>query len=222
MNHILNNVIIICYPGGTGGSFLASNLNSTLWDKEFKVNLSNGNCHQNINGGWFKNFEHGPTRQSLDEELRAITANIFVPSGIWPGHFRNLVAIKERIEQCLGFHAAQQATFVKIDADPNNRNHSIFLCHMLRNKANAFPEMNDEDFLRQTNHYIKNWYWVENFYTRNQTIDLDLKDVFSQGLENKFNHLLTEPQCEHFRKNHQYWLDINKHLYPDILRLLYE
>jgi hypothetical protein len=228
MSKARDNIIIVCYPGGAGGSFVAANLHSVLWNTKFIVNLENGNCHlnyafkQNPSLRKFPNIEHGPTTQSLEQELYFIKQTLWSAGETWSGHFRNIVAMRETIEKHLGYDAANQIIFVKIKVDPNNDHHSIFLSNILRKKANSFPDLNDEDFLQQTLYHIENWYWVESYHTQKQTVDLDLEDVFSKGLEIKFSHLLTDQESENFQKNHQRWLDLQHSLYPEMLELLYD
>lgn len=218
--HNIKKTYIVCYPGGAGGSFIAAALNSALFGSNFVVSDC-GNCHQNCFGR-MPNFFHGDSIESFEKEIDCIKKIDFTQSFIWAGHYRNLVAIRDVIGQKLGYLSADNTTFIKVSVEPSD-NEINFLTSMLRRKVNAcFPQMSDQEFLEQTRHYVKSWYWIENNYTSTKTTTLLLRDVFTPNLECRLEHLLDHAQINTFKQKHQEYCCVQKKLYPDLMRLLYD
>jgi len=219
MNPPNDPLLIVCYPGGSGGSFLSTALHSVYHDLPFFVDPDLGHCHHSSHAR-FPNIFHGPTIQSLQQEIDNIQKVDFSCASLYSGHYRNLVAIQQAIETQLGYEFSSITKFVTISVDHWNKNEIFFIATMLKHKTNCFPGLSFDDFPEQTSYYIKSWYWVENFYTAINTTSLSLQDIFSPGLENRLSGVLTETQANIFKKHHLDYLDMQEKLYPDLFALI--
>jgi hypothetical protein len=207
---------IICYPGGSGGAFLASAINSVIYHGDFKIDQDLGHCHASANN--MPNFFHGDNIQSFYEELNNIQSFDFFANKVVRGHYRNIVAIKETVSAQLGYNQLEKIKFIKISVDHQNPKEILFIAKMLRQKAKSFPELSFDEFLEQTTHYVKSWYWVENSYTRSQTINLSLADIFLNQLSKKLQ-LSAELSAEIDQSQSEY-LIVQRTLYKEVLDLL--
>ena len=219
MNLEDNSKLIVCFPGGTGGNFLSSALQSVYFNTPFDIDPYLGHCHTS-EVAKLPNIFHGPTIDSFQQEIDEIQKADFSSATIYRGHYRNLVAIQQMIETKLGYEPSRTTRFITVTVDHSNENHIFFIAMMLKKKNNCFPDLSFDDFLEQTRHYVKSWYWVQNSYTQSNTIGLCLQDIFSPGLENKILSILNESQAVGFKQHHRNYLDIQKQIYPDLLALL--
>jgi hypothetical protein len=215
-----DRIFIVLYPGGAGGAFLSSALNSSLTGSRFYVAPDLGDCHNSGNPFTFPGIILDSSIQSFEQELAEIKNLKFTRPGVGSGHYRNIVAIREAIEHNLDYDAANNTEFIKINVDPDNDDQASFLANILRKKANSFTDLSDHEFSIINRNTLRRWYWIENQITRKKTMDLCLSDVFSLGLENRFRHLLTDLQIRRFQKHHQHWLSVQNSLYPDTTKLL--
>jgi hypothetical protein len=81
---IKDDCIIICYPAGSGGSFLQSSMRSILKKEEFKISLNLGHCHESKFSS--ENFVSGDSIESFDAELSNIKALIFSQQEVYAHH----------------------------------------------------------------------------------------------------------------------------------------
>lgn len=213
------STVFVCYPGGSGGSFIAAALHAMRHNKNIDLE-KNGSCHFFLNRAKIKNFVHDDTIESLQEELLSIQSIPLSGCQIFEGHYRNLPAIKEHVNRTLGYEASQSLKFVKISVDPSEQNEIKFIAGMLRHKANSFPEMSLSDFETQTEHYVRSWYWIENFYTRANTIEVSLSDIFVRDMSIKFDRWLQKNQLDRLRFLQNEYKTIQNDLYPDLIKLL--
>ena len=214
----MNHRYVICYPGGSGGSFVASALNSVKNNTTFKIDQQLGHCHNNNNP--IPNFYHGDTISSCREELSVIESFDFVKNSISHGHCRNIVAIKETISAQLGYRELEKTTFIKISVNHQNLKEILFVATMLRKKVNCFPELSFDEYLLQTTNYIKSWYWVENEYTIPHTINLSLSNVFVTPVGNMLR--LSDEESIKVNQYQVEYLNVQKQLHKETLELLYE
>jgi len=212
------NRYIICYPGGSGGSFVAAALNKVLNNTEFQIDQELGHCHQTI--GNMPNFFHGDTIQSLTAELDNIQSFNFKSKNVILGHYRNIVAIKEMLTSQLGYHALAKTKFIKISVNAENYNEILFVASMLRKKANCFLDISMEEYLIQATNYIKSWYWVENYYTALNTVELLLSDIFLNRISVKIN--LPESLTTELDQYQAQYQAVQQQLYCDLLDLINE
>jgi len=211
---------VICYPGGSGGSFIAAALDSVVNGRSFILDEITGHCHNNVvkkNHIW---FDHGSSSESFKQELAAIDSLKFTNGTIFEGHFRNIVAIKEKISEQLAYHAAENTKFIKIIVNPKKINEIRFIAQMLRRKINCFSSMSFEEYLLQTTNYVNSWYWVENAYTLPGTINLSLADIFLNKVSTKIN--LPETLLTKLDQYQQKYQTVQQHLHQDLLELINE
>lgn len=209
---------VICYPGGSGGSFLAAALDHAINNAVFNINLPLGHCHNNanrLNNIW---FQHGESTESARQELDVIESLTFEPL-VFEGHFRNLVAIKERISNILGYQAVGQTKFIKISVDPTNCKEILFASKMMQRKNNRDPETQSTNRLTQDTNYIKSWYWVENSYTTPQTITLTLSDIFLNKVSSKLD--LPATVSDKLDQAQLKYVTVQQLLHQDLLDLLH-
>jgi hypothetical protein len=213
-----NNRYVICYPGGSGGTFLASALIAAANYADFFVNTELGHCHDHIFRKYCRNFNHGSTIASFKEELDIIDSMTFL--SVTEGHYRNIVAIRQKLFENFGYNNGAQTTFIKISGDPNNSKEILFVASMLRKKVNCFPELSFNEYLIQTTNYIKSWYWIENAYTVPQTITLTLSDIFLGRVSQKL--VLSEEAATKIDQCQVKYLNVQKRLHSDLIQLLHE
>jgi hypothetical protein len=208
---------VICYPGGSGGSFLAAALDAAIFNRGFFIDKTLGHCHNNSNGKYTRFFKHGSTLCSFREELDAIDAMEFAT--VTQGHYRNIVALKEKIVNTYGFDEGENTTFIKIIVDSANSKEILFVANMLQRKMNCFSDLIFDEYLIQTTNYIKSWYWIENAYTIPQTLTLTLSDVFLNNISNKLR--LSEQSAIKVDQYQNEYLTVQKQLHSDLLTLLH-
>jgi len=213
-----NHRYVICYPGGAGGSFITTALNSVRCNTKFIVDRTLGHCH--FNSSRIANFFHGDTLRSFQEELLSIESFDFAKNLISFGHCRNIVALKETISTQLGHNEIEKTKFIKISVDPNNSKEILFVASMLRKKVNCFPELSFNEYLIQTTDYIKSWYWIENAYTMSHTITLTLSDIFLNRVSSKLN--LSQEESNRIDQCQVEYLNVQKQLHSDLIQLLHE
>lgn len=214
----MTKIYIVCYPGGAGGSFVSSALQSVLFGSNFCIDPERGHCHNNSHV-CLPNIHHGDSIKSFEQELTEIKQLRLSPSSVYSCHYRNLVAIYSMCFDTQGWELAQNMQFIKINVKPRS-DHVTFLTKMLRQKVKSFPDLPLEEFRDLTQLYIESWYWIENSRTIATTTNLDLTDIFTLGLENKFQHHLTENQLEQFAQYHRDYIAVQHSLYPDLITLL--
>jgi hypothetical protein len=216
----MNNRYVICYPGGAGGSFLAAALTHVLTGTTFVIDSESGHCHNNnnhLNNIW---FNHGESTNSARQELDVIDQLSILNIPIFEGHFRNIVALKEKMIDQLGYNIVQDTKFIKISVDHNSSNEILFVAKMLQRKSKCPSTISFDEYLTQTTNYIHSWYWVENAYTLPNTINLSLADIFLNKVSAKIN--LPEPlsikldQCQHE------YQQVQQQLHQDLLGLINE
>lgn len=211
---------VVCYQGGTGGSFVSGALNSVLFGSEFMLDSELGHCHFN-RFGKLPNTIISDNTDSFEHELGLIKTTDYSMSQVWGGHYRHLVAIRAAIGQQLGQDVMENIKFVKISADHTCSNHVFFIANMLKNKTTCFLERTLDQFKHCMQNYVESWYWVENAHTQRTTINLSLEDVFTQALVGKkIASLLTDDEIDRFNQLHDRYLQVQRHLYPDVMAIM--
>ena len=240
-----NTPIVICYPPGAGGSFLASALNSALFQHKFNTGTA-GDCHDNSVIS-VPHFVPNDNMQGIRDELSALDS-ILWPVGhnfVANGHVRNIVAL-----QSLNY----DLWFIKITFDCMCEKEINFLHTMLAAKVplstaivNCYQQIKhhtwpdsveeflqssdcNEAFREQNSYTLKNWFWVENFSTRRRTLELSIQDIFlgAQNNNNRDCFTLGEKLNRWFDKNTidalfnfaRDYQTVNKKLYPAAFDLL--
>jgi len=214
----MNNRYVICYPGGSGGSFLAAAFAHALIGTRFVIDNESGHCHNNINGSINTWFNHGESIDSAREELDVIDQLSILNIPVFDGHFRNIVAVKEKMIAQLGYNIVQDTKFIKISVDHNNSNEILFVAKMLQRKRKSFLTISFDEYLKQTTNYIHSWYWVENAYTLPNTINLSLSDIFLNKVSAKIN-LPESLSIILDRCQHEYQ-QVQQQLHQDLLGLI--
>jgi len=120
----------------------------------------------------------------------------------------------------LGYNELEKIKFIKICVDHQKSNEILFVATMLKRKENCFPELSFDQYLTQTTNYIKSWYWIENAYTKLQTINLSLNDIFLKKVSAKLD-LSAELSAKIDQCQNNY-INVQTHLHKDLLELLYE
>jgi hypothetical protein len=212
------NRYVICYPGGSGGAFLAAALNCAVNNTDFVIDKKLGHCHGNVHRKYHRWFNHGQTIDSFKQELNAIESIKF--SSVIDGHYRNIVAIKEKLIENFGYNEDASTKFIKIVVDYKKPNEILFVASMLKRKTNCFPELLFEEHLEQTTNYIKSWYWIENAYTAPQTITLSLPDIFLNSIGDKL--MLSDSAVTKINQCQQKYISLQEQLHSDLLTLLHE
>jgi hypothetical protein len=207
-------MFIVCYQGGTGGSFIAAALDSVLFGAEFIFDPELGHCHDN-RFGKLPNTPICDNTYSFEHELGLIKTTDYSVSRVWGGHYRNLVAIRSVIGEQLGLSVMENIKFIKISVNHTCSDHVFFITSMLQKKqATRFLQ-------NSTQQYVESWYWVENARTQRTTINLSLEDVFTQGLiGKKITSFLTDEEIDRFNQLHHRYLQIQRHLYPDVMAII--
>lgn len=214
-----NNWYVICYPGGSGGSFLTAALNAAVNNKDFFVDEKLGHCHKNVHSLNHSGFEHGPSIYSFRQELNKIES-LLLDTSIFSGHYRNIVALREKIIDTVGYNDGADTVFVKITVDYRKSNEIQFVASMLQRKKNCFTDLPLEEYLNQTKDYIKSWYWIENAYTLPNTITLTLSDIFLNKVSSKL--LLPTQATIKLDQCQNEYLNIQNQLHRDLIQLLHE
>ena len=211
---------VVCYQGGTGGSFVSGALNSVLFGSEFMLDSELGHCHFNRFGKLPYTIISDNT-DSFEHELGLIKTTDYSESRVWSGHYRNLVAIRAAIGEQLGDRMMKNIKFVKISADHTCSNHVCFLASMLANKTKHLHGLAFDQFKDNMQTYVESWYWIENASTRHTTINLSIEDVFTQGsVAKKIANYLTDDELDKFNQLHDQYLQVQRHLYPDIMAII--
>jgi hypothetical protein len=210
------NRYVICYPGGSGGSFVAAALSSIKHKKKFNVDQLLGHCHGQSN--LISNFFHGDTNRSFQEELTVIQSLNFIKNDILNGHCRNIVALKEAIITQLGYNELEKTKFIKVSVDHQNFNEILFVATMLKRKVNCYSELSFDEYLEQTTNYIKSWYWIENAYTIPYTITFTLSEVFLGKISSKLD--LSQEEVNKIDQFQDEYLTVQRRLHKDLIELL--
>jgi hypothetical protein len=237
---IQDDCIVICYPAGSGGSFLHGAINHITKNSSLKIDQTLGHCHENKHKFSVENFISGDSLNSFEEELVCIKNLQLSLSTVHTNHFRNLIAIQNQgIEQNI------PVWFIKINVDSNDDNQVEFTTQMLYRKTtreenlsmsydqirqDSWPATAEEyvkwdpvgkEFLKTIYHGLKSWYWVENYFTQQRTINLSLSDIFvDTNLANKLSPWFEPGFVERFQKLHGSYIDVNRQLYPDLYKLI--
>jgi hypothetical protein len=237
---IQDDCIVICYPAGSGGSFLYSAINHITKNLSLKISQTLGHCHENKLKFFPKNFISGDSLTSFEEELTCIKNLQLSLSEVYSNHYRNLIAIQHRgIEQHI------PVWFIKINVDSDNDNQVEFTTQMLYRKTtrvenlstlydqirhHSWPATAEEyikwdplskEFLKTIYHGLKSWYWVENHFTQQRTINLSLLDIFvDTDLAHKLSPWFEPGFVERFQKLHSSYIDVNRRLHPDLYKLI--
>lgn len=234
MTDSMNLPIAVCYPGGAGGSFVASALRHAIFNTKFIVS-SNGHCHNNqLNQ--FQHFVPNGTIQSQRNELLLIEQNIKGKQidNIVHGHIRNLVALQE---------SNYDFWFIKIVYDATKNLECEILCDLLTTKVNWYTALKDcydqlrgpswpqtfDDFKQNpenmklyhqaTLNGYKNWFWVENHHTKIRTIELSLGDIFLGKISTRLCQWFDLSVCKKLDYAQSVYQDINHKVYPKLLQL---
>jgi hypothetical protein len=235
---IQDDCIVICYPAGSGGSFLEGAINSVTKNSNLIISQTLGHCHESKN--FVKNFVSGDSLTSFEEELTSIKNSQLTLSTVRANHYRNLIAIQQQ-----GIEKNIPVWFIKINLDFTNDNQVEFASQMLYRKTtrvenlvmlydqirhNSWPATAEEyikwdpvgkEFLNTVQHSLKSWYWVENYFTQQHTITLTLNDIFLDiNLAHKLSSWFNPGFVEQFQKLHQSYIDINRRLHPDLYALI--
>lgn len=228
--------LMICYPPGAGGNFLASALDSLLFSKPWQVD-QHGTCHDNT-VIQLPHYVPSDDIAGMQNELSAV-ALMPRPSNsmyVAAGHLRNIVALQS---------LRHDLWFIKIAFDPSNTQHVTFLTDMLMNKVsmsqgwqNCYSDVREahwpltlHEFLarsdssllyqQQVRWSLQNWFWVENLHTRSRTLELDITDIFikipGDKLSQWFNDIEFLDRLFELTVRYQ---SLNHQLYPDLIKLL--
>ena len=234
-----NSSIIVCYPGGAGGCFLARASKAILYDTEFGIDPDLGHCHSGRSSRPV--FVAGDTINSFKEELIAIESMDFssVYNRVVEGHFRNIVALQNRCVQ-----NNVHSWFIKIDVDLTNEREIEFATRMLIAKQtlevclkDAYQEIRSpkwpdtyKEYIEQDpngNLYVEScmsgiraWYWVETNFTKSRTVTLTLKDLFIGGAGEKLQCWFSPEAIAKFNILHQHYININKQAHESLFKLL--
>ena len=215
-----DDIYVVCYQGGTGGSFVSGALNSALFGSEFMLDPQIGHCHFN-NFGKLPIININDSVNSFEQELFHIKTTDYSLARVFGGHYRNLVAIRSAIVEQLGDRMMNHIKFVKISADYTCSKQVFFAVSMLSNKTSPFPELAFHTFQDRVQDMVESWYWIENASTRHTTINLSIEDVFTQGsVAKKIANYLTDDEIDKFNQLHDQYLQVQRHLYPDIMAII--
>jgi hypothetical protein len=237
---IQNDCIVICYPAGSGGSFLEGAIGSVTKNSNLIISQTLGHCHESKI--FVKNFVSGDSLTSFEEELTSIKNLQLALSTVCAYHYRNLIAIQQQ-----GIEKRIPVWFIKINVDSTNDNQVEFASQLLYQKTtrvenlvmlydqirhDSWPITVEEyvkwdplgkEFLSTVRHSLKSWYWVENYFTQQRTINLSLRDIFvDTNLAHKLSSWFSPEFVEPFQKLHQLYIDVNRRLYPDLYKLIEE
>jgi hypothetical protein len=234
---IQDDCIIICYPAGSGGSFLQASLRSIVKNAAFNLDPTLGHCH--LSKYSTANFISGDSINSFNSELLTIKSREFVTGEIYANHYRNLIVLQHH-----GIENNVPMWFIKIHVDYNNLNEIEFVAQMLFRKTSGmldvklYDQIRDFDwpetveqyllwdtqgdkFLETVRHGIQSWYWVENYFTQDRTICLTLRDVFlGESIIEKLSPWFTPEHMNEFSKLHQRYISTNQTLHSDLYKLL--
>ena len=211
---INGELIIIAYPGGAGGSFLSVAMRSAVYNNiEVIIDPALGHCHKFSAGS--TPFVSGNSIESFKAEIASIENLNFSKNQLHQGHYRNLV--------CLQQQHHYNTFFIKINFDPDSSNHIKFLTEILIRKQKLTSRLTKDELDRfriGCNHSYSSWYWVENKFTKEATINLTLKDIFLGSvvdhLKNKFDNSILE-KINNF---HIGYKKVNQELHTDLIRLI--
>lgn len=233
------NSIIVCYPGGAGGCFVATALRTAVYNTEFLVDLDLGHCHRGRTPREL--YVSGDTIKSFKGELASIEQMDFsLPQNVTvEGHYRNIIALQDRCVQ-----NKVDSLFVKIDVDVNNESEVEFVSRMLIAKQTleeclkkGYNEIRGPKWPLTYEEYIaidpagslytetcmagvRSWYWVENNFTKTRTITLTLRDVFIGGAGEKLKGWFTPEEMVKFNALHQEYITVNKQAHSNLYKLL--
>ncbi len=235
---IQHDCIIICYPGGAGGSFLQGAINSSLDRSSLIINQNLGHCHANKIST--ANFVSGDSLASFEQELMSIKTLTLSLSQVLAHHYRNMIALQHQ-----GIEQNVPTWFIKINVDPASDAEVEFASQMLYRKTTRLENLSQlyhqirheswpptveeylkfdpegNAFLDTVRHSLKSWYWVENHYTQERTINLSLKDIFlDSDLATKLSPWFEPSFVEKFKKSHEIYIETNRRLHPDLYHLI--
>jgi len=215
-----DDIYVVCYQGGTGGSFVSGALNSVLFGSEFTVDPQLGHCHFNMFGK-LPIIKINDSVNSFEQELFHIKTTDYSVARVFSGHYRNLVAIRSAIVEQLGDRMMKNIKFVKISADYTCSKQVFFAISMLSNKTKQLHGLAFDQFKDHIQAIVESWYWIENASTRHTTINLSIEDVFTQGsVAKKIANYLTDDEIDKFNQLHDQYLQVQRHLYPDIMAII--
>lgn len=235
---IQNDCIIICYPGGTGGSFLQGALNSALNRSNLIINQNLGHCHATKIST--KNFVSGDSLNSFEQELISIRTSKLSLAEVHAHHYRNLIALQNQ-----GIAQNIPVWFIKINIDSTNDAQVEFAAQMLYRKTTRVENLTQlydqirhhswpatveqyiewdptgKEFLDTVRHSLKSWYWVENYFTQQRTLSLSLRDIFvDTNLAKKLSPWFEPAFVERFQQLHTTYIETNRRLYSDLYNLI--
>lgn len=215
-----DDIYVVCYQGGTGGSFVSGAINSVLFGSEFMLDPQLGHCHFN-NFGKLPNQKINDSVKSFEHEIFHIKATDYSLARVFSGHYRNLVAIRSAIVEQLGDRMMNNIKFVKISADHTCSKQVFFAASMLSNKTSQLHGLAFDQFKDRVEDMVESWYWIENAFTRHTTINLSIEDVFTQGsVAKKMVNYLTDDELDEFNQLHDQYLQVQRHLYPDVMAIM--
>lgn len=203
----------------------------------FNIDPALGHCH--AFRSLTANFISGDSIISFNNELSNITSWDFVTGEIYTNHYRNLIALQQH-----GIAKNVPMWFIKIQVDANNLNEIEFVTQMLFRKTaglfdvdlydqirdSSWPETVEQyliwdphrdKFLDTVRHSLRSWYWVENYFTRDRTVCLTLRDIFlGESIIEKLSPWFTPEHMTEFVKLHQRYITTNQTLHGDLYKLL--
>jgi len=214
---INSELIIIAYPGGAGGSFLSTAMRSAVYNNiKVIINPALGHCHE------FKTFSipfvGGDSIESFRAEIASIENLDFSKNQLREGHYRNLVCL----QQTALLHQ-YDTFFIKINFDTGSSNHIKFLTEMLVRKQKLTSRLSNDEldlFRIGCNHSYSSWYWVENKFTKEATINLTLEDIFLGSVVDHFKDKFDNSILEKINNFHIGYKKVNQELHADLIRLL--
>jgi hypothetical protein len=234
---IYNDCIVICYPAGSGGSFMQGALRSIVKNAKFELDSNLGHCHASKYST--ANFVSGDSLQSFNAELLCIESRDFDSGEVYANHYRNLIALQQR-----SIVKNVPMWFIKIHIDCYNSNEIEFVAQMLFRKTirtfnlDLYDQIRDVDwpetaekylvwdpsgdkFLETVRHSLQSWYWVENYFTQDRTVCLTLRDIFlGDSIMEKISPWFTPEQMNAFSKLHQRYIETNQTLHSDLYSFL--
>ena len=135
--------------------------------------------------------------------------------------------------------------FIKIHVNYNDPNELEFASQMLyrkttrlENLATLYNQIRDanwpktveqyltwdpmgDKFLETVRHSLQSWYWVENYFTRDRTICLTLRDIFlGDRIIEKLSPWVDPKDMLTFSELHQRYMETNQTLHNDLYKLL--
>ena len=220
------------YPAGAGGSFLASVLSKVLFDDKFYMSNELGNCHdpglERMN-----HFIPDTSIESMQYELELISRTPTDNLRIISGHYRNLIALQNITD----------FWYLKIDHNTDDERQCSFLANMIIKKVgyegikDVYQDVRNDnwpktygEFLQSSNKYdlyhetlmstYRNWYWVENDFTKDRTITFTLEDIFLNDVGTKLWEWFDRDICNKVDEIQMNYKKKNLELYPEIKNFL--